>query len=222
MAKDVDQRQIPTAQYKVGQLPPHSPGGDSGPDDITDESLSGISAVSDPALTALPSQWRFNALSAVLATALCCALLLSLALWIKLSRARADLAEAELAAEMAEAAVAREPSAADHEAPQAATKVDAVSLVPEPPVARAGAAAPTPDRLVLLLTVGTQHFAEKQLKRLRKQCRASLAVYQQRRGRCGWTQCFAVAAPESDAGLARGCGQVKGQALRDRADFVAP
>ena len=241
MAKDVDQRQIPTAQYKVGQLPPHSPGGDSGPDDITDESLSGISAVSDPALTALASQWRFNALSAVLATALCCALLFSLALWIKLSRARADLAEAELAAEMAEAAVAREPSAAEDDAVARAgaaagaaaagskiagapTKVEAVSLVPAALAEGAQAAANTTasDRLVLLLTVGTQHFAEKQLRRLRKQCRASLAVYQQRRGRCGWSQCFAVAAPEADAGLARGCGQVKGQALRDRGDFVVP
>ena len=211
MAKSVDQRQIPTAQYKVGQPPPPSPGVDSDPNEVTDLSLSGLTG------QAPLSQWRFNALSALLATALCCALLFSLVLWVKLSRARVDLAEAEAAAEMAEALVAREPSAA----PDAPTKVEAVSLLPTDPARTSAKAAPASDRLVLLLTVGTQHFAEKQLRRLRKQCAASLAVYRQRRGRCGWSQCYAIAAPESDAGLARGCGQVKGQALRDRADFAA-
>jgi hypothetical protein len=76
------------------------------------------------------------------------------------------------------------------------------------------------DRLLILISVGTRHYAEKQLRALRKHCRAPLAVYLQKRGRCGWSQCFAVAAREADADLARACGATKGQALRERSDFA--
>jgi len=74
---------------------------------------------------------------------------------------------------------------------------------------------------VLLLTVGTRHYAEKQLRLLKQKCRAPLAVYQQRRGRCAWSTCYAVAAREEDAELARPCGETKGQVVRDRKDFAA-
>jgi hypothetical protein len=98
----------------------------------------------------------------------------------------------------------------------------------EPPAARPRrargaappAARPPEDRLLILLTVGTRHYAEKQLQLIRQRCSAPVAVYLQRRGRCGWSQCFAVAAREADADRARGCGPAKGQALRDRADFA--
>ena len=75
---------------------------------------------------------------------------------------------------------------------------------------------------MLLLTVGTRHYADKQLRRLRSRCPARLAVYQQVRGRCAYARCFAIAASAQDEGLTRGCGQVKGQALRDRSDFTLP
>ena len=120
MARGVDQREIETARCRaLDEPPPALDGaldGGSGPDDSTDLSLPGLAA--PPA-----SQWRLNSLGVLLATALVCALLFSLALWVKLSRARADLAEAELAAEMTEAAVARETSAPA--GPEAASKLAA-------------------------------------------------------------------------------------------------
>jgi hypothetical protein len=70
------------------------------------------------------------------------------------------------------------------------------------------------------VTVGTRHYAEKQMRAMRKKCPAPLAVYQQKRGRCAWSTCFAVAVPEADAERAHGCGESKGQSLRDRKDFV--
>jgi hypothetical protein len=185
----------------------------------------------------------------VLGTALICALLLSAGLFVKLQRTRGELAEAELAAEMAEAALARDPQAAEEKSEKG--KVDQVAKIDKVdqsnsadrsrddkprtlPAVRetesvdltahaapaATSAQSTQGQLVLLLTVGTQHYAEKQLRSLRKRCRAPLAVYQQRRGRCGWSQCWAVAVPAEDREQARGCGAVKGQALRDRRDFL--
>ena len=219
----VDQRHIQTAQLKVGDRPAGARA-QSSPDDETDPSAARLEA----AVLTGGSSWRLNALGAVLGTALVCALLLSVGLWVKLQRTRAELAEAELAAEMAEAALARDPE--PEEKPKAIAKAAAgEAAVPEAePVdltggraqpAQLAAAAGPEGQLVLLLTVGTQHFAEKQLRSLRKRCRAPLAVYQQRRGRCGWSQCWAVAAPASEREQARGCGAVKGQALRDRNDF---
>ena len=227
----IDQRQIKTAQYEVGDQRA-SAGAHSNPDDETDPSAARL----EPWALTGGSNWRFNALGAVLGTALVCALLLSVGLWVKLQRTRVELAEAELAAEMAEAALARDPE--PEEKPKAAAKAppaEAAAPEAEPvdftggvtgnlnggfaqPAPAAAAAAPE-DQLVLLLTVGTQHYAEKQLRTLRKRCRAPLAVYQQRRGRCGWSQCWAVAVPAAEREQARGCGAVKGQALRDRKDF---
>ena len=221
----VDPRHIPTAQYKVGDARASNPRAQANPDDETDPSAVRLEAASVGGAGPAPSTWRLNALGAVLGTALICALLLSVGLWVKLQRTRAELAEAELAAEMAEAALARDPE------PEEKTRPAPRGNAPEPVTAepeavdlttpRAQAQAPAQDdQLVLLLTVGTQHYAEKQLRSLRKRCRAPLAVYQQRRGRCGWSQCWAVAVPAADRELARGCGAVKGQALRDRKDFL--
>jgi hypothetical protein len=232
----VDQRHIPTAQYKVpggraGSAPAAGPA--SNPEDETDPSAPRL----DDAAVASVSQWRFNALGAVLGTALICALLVSVGLFVKLQRTRAELAEAELAAEMAEAALARDPDAAEDKAegksrddkpkaeerarPAPRTEPAARETAAVDLTARAATAAAAPgDQLVLLLTVGTRHYAEKQLRSLRKRCRAPLAVYQQRRGRCGWSQCWAVAVAAQDRELAKGCGAVKGQALRDRKDFL--
>ena len=216
----VDQRQIETAKYQVGDKRARAP---AHPDDETDPSAARL----DESSVSGVSQWRLNALGAVLSTALICALLLSVGLWVKLQRTRAELAEAELAAEMAEAALARDPEPEEKARP--APRGNAPEPVTAEPEAvdlttpRAQAQAPAPsqeDQLVLLLTVGTQHYAEKQLRSLRKRCRAPLAVYQQRRGRCGWSQCWAVAVPAAERELARGCGAVKGQALRDRKDFL--
>ena len=220
----VDQRHIETAQFKVGDRPAGARA-QSSPDDETDPSAARLEA----AVLTGGSSWRLNALGAVLGTALVCALLLSVGLWVKLQRTRAELSEAELAAEMAEAALARDPE--PDERPKSASKTaQAEAAEPEaeavdltggraPPAPRVAASSPD-DRLVLLLTVGTQHYAEKQLRSLRKRCRAPLAVYQQRRGRCGWSECWAVAVPASAREQARGCGAVKGQALRDRKDFL--
>ncbi len=155
---------------------------------------------------------RLRILAAVLLGLLVCSLICSAALWIALDRAREELAQAE-------------------EPPRPKSRVQAqaveLSATPAPPERPAEVRAPAPasvappeDRLLLLLTVGTRHYAEKQLRQLRKHCRAPLAVYLQRRGRCAWSQCFAVAAREADADLARGCGATKGQALRERTDFA--
>jgi hypothetical protein len=226
----IDQREIETARYKVGDEPAAGaqpgPANRSNPDDETDPSAARL----DEAVLTGVSNWRLNALGAVLGTALICALLLSVGLWVKLQRTRAELSEAELAAEMAEAALARDPEPEAEARPKAAAKAAApepepvdltASRAPPAPAEAAAATAAAPgDQLVLLLTVGTQHYAEKQLRSLRKRCRAPLAVYQQRRGRCGWSQCWAVAVPAEGRELARGCGAVKGQALRDRKDFL--
>jgi hypothetical protein len=220
----VDQRHIETAQYKVGDKPS---GSQSNPDDETDPSAARLEASAVAGVPNWRLNWNLNALGVVLGTALICALLLSVGLWVKLQRTRAELAEAELAAEMAEAALARDPE--PEEKPKAAPKAGAPegTAVTEAVDLTGGRAQPAPqadasqdDQLVLLLTVGTRHYAEKQLRSLRKRCRAPLAVYQQRRGRCGWSQCWAVAVPASEREQARGCGAVKGQALRDRKDFL--
>ena len=143
---------------------------------------------------------RLRILAVLLSTLLVGSVVISVALWIALQRTRGELTAAE---EVKPAAPAPPPPPPREIAPA------------KPPVQ----AAPE-DRLLILLTVGTRHYAEKQLRTLRQHCRASLAVYLQRRGRCGWSQCFAVAAREADADLARSCGPTKGQALRDRTDFA--
>jgi hypothetical protein len=286
-----DQRHIETSRYQV-KPPSRDPRvAYKQPDDATDPSADRLVD------TAAPSPWRLNALGAVLGTALICALLLSVGLFVKLQRVKAELAEAEAAAESAESALARDPDAegAKGEAgPEkaAAAKAGADAKVLDPraangagkildpraangaskildpraangaskaldpraansaskaldpraanaagaaearPAAREGARpgkAPDtvdlthpeePRQLVLLLTVGTQHYAEKQLRTLRRRCKAPLHVYQQRRGRCAFSQCWAVAAPAEDGLDLRSCGEVKGQSLRDRKDFV--
>jgi hypothetical protein len=177
------------------------------------------------------SHWRLNALGAGLLTALLCCLLVVAGLKIKLNQTRAALAEAESAAEAAESAVAREP--AEEPAERAS------ELIPAPPLvaARAPIVAPlitdgprpgTHAQLVLLLTVGTQHYAEKQVRALKHKCTAPLAVYRQKRGRCAYSQCFAVAVPYEEAGSAGGCGlmidhpHLREKGSRVRASTVRP
>ena len=236
-----DPRDIATSNFRLGEGPAEESVTEGGPDDATYPSLEAVSLAQ-----VAQSEWRLNTLGIVLVTALVCTVLVALVLGIKLVRTRAELAEAESAAEVAEAAVAREPaesaepaepaepapvegagapSAAPAEVPPAPARA---APAPDQPVRASparveeSAARATDERLVLLLSVGTRHFAEKQLRRLKRQCAAPLAIYRQIRGRCAFSQCFAVAAPSADAGLARGCGQVKGQSLRDRADFTVP
>ena len=241
MGSDIDQRHVETSRLKLDES--------QNPDDVdTDRSLTpvAVQAVraaglaktealrssepprSDDSEDPEPeseSHWRLNPLGAGLLTALLCCLLVIAGLKIKLNQTRAALAEAENAAEAAESAVAREPAEE--------TAEPAAELIPAPPLvaARASGVAPLvmddprPDpraRLVLLLTVGTQHYAEKQVRALKHKCTAPLAVYRQKRGRCAYSQCFAVAVPYEDAGSAGGCGRVKGQSVRDREDFVLP
>lgn len=211
MGTGMEQRNIETSRLKLeapGEPPPLD-----GPDEPTDPGLGGPPQPASP--------WQLNQLGLLLAVLLLCSLVVSVALGLKLSRTRAELAEAEAAAEMAGSALAREPEEqkASAPAPAAAAPAAAEGAL----AARAGSAAPArEERLLILLTVGTQRYAEKQLRSLKTRCKAPLAVYRQTRGRCGWDQCFAVALPASEAESARGCGQVKGQALRDRADFVLP
>jgi hypothetical protein len=158
------------------------------------------------------SRWSLNLLGVLLLATLAGAVVLSISLWIRLERTRAELAEEE-----APAAVA--PLARSAPAPQPIeTPAEPMEAAATPPPAAAPA---VEERLVLLLTVGTRHYAEKQLRLLKQKCRAPLAVYQQRRGRCAWSTCFAVAAREEDAELARPCGETKGEVVRDRKDFVA-
>jgi len=185
--------------------------------DFSDETINGA------------ARRRLRILAVVLFTLLSCSLIVSAALWIALQRVRDDLAVAQaagakgvVATRTAQAAAVQTPRPADPPrepapAPALAPPPVAPSVAPAAPVA---AAAPPEDRLLLLLTVGTRHYAEKQLRLLRQHCRAPLAVYLQRRGRCGWSQCFAVAAREADADLARKCGATRGRALRERTDFV--
>jgi pyruvate/2-oxoglutarate dehydrogenase complex dihydrolipoamide acyltransferase (E2) component len=156
---------------------------------------------------------RLRILAVVLFTLLVCSLAISAALWVALRRARENLATAEPA--HPKPAVASRPAPAAEAPP--APPAPAVTATPATPPA---AAPPAEDRLLILISVGTRHYAEKQLRLLRQRCRAPLAVYLQRRGRCGWTQCFAVAAREADLDLARGCGATKGKSMRERADFV--
>ena len=244
MGSEVDQRHVVTARLQLDQ-PGAAPGNpldgnplESNPDDeATDLTLSAVAA--EPVLpeTGLPepepeSPWRLNALGIVLLTALICSLAIAVALRVKLGQTRAALSEAESAAEAAESAVARDPAAKDaaEPEPQAAAPVHAAvakaarAPAPEPEAAAEAppAAAPHREQLLLLLTVGTQHFAERQLRNLMHKCTAPLAVYRQRRGLCAYSQCFAIAVPASQAEAARGCGRVKGQSLRDRDDFTAP
>lgn len=163
---------------------------------------------------------RLRILAVVLFTLLLCSLVASAGLWIALSRTRAELAG--LAA-VRPVEVRRSPPPRAAAIPEIALARPADPPREVPPAAPApapAAAQPAEDRLFLLLTVGTRHFAEKQLRLLRQHCRAPLAVYLQRRGRCGWSQCFAIAAREADLDRARSCGVTKGQALRERADFV--
>jgi hypothetical protein len=158
------------------------------------------------------SRWSLNSLGAILLLALAASLAISLALWTRLSRARDELASTEAAE--ANARLKQERRMAE-EAQQSAVAVP-VQTAPTPQVNQG------PQRLILLLTVGTQHYAEKQRKLLQPKCPAAkLVVYRQKRGRCGWSACFAVAAKEADEEKARGCGETKGQALRDAQDFAA-
>lgn len=208
MGTGMEQRSIETSRLKLEA--PGEPAALDGPDEPTDPGLGGPPQAASP--------WQLNQLGLLLAVLLLCSLVVSVALALKLSRTRAELAEAEAAAEMAGSALAREPEEQKALAPAPAAAAPGVA-----PAARAASAAPArEERLLILLTVGTQRYAEKQLRSLKTRCKAPLAVYRQTRGRCGWDQCFAVALPASEAERARGCGQVKGQALRDRADFVLP
>ncbi len=174
---------------------------------------------------------RLRILALALFTLLVCSLAVSAALWITLERVRDDLAAARATGAKAppppaQAAAAPAPRPADPRRGEAAPTAAVSAATAAPAVAVAAAPATPPgaaaaeDRLLLLLTVGTRHYAEKQLRLLRQHCRAPLAVYLQRHGRCGWSQCFAVAAREADADLARQCGATRGQALRERADFA--
>jgi hypothetical protein len=168
-----------------------------------------------------PRKSRWTLMSALMVAALAASLIVSLTLWLKLQRVRDDLADAEAAAEksvaskIAELPVPPEAAAAAEAAPTSAAPT-AIAAAIAGATPRAGA----PEHLLLLVTVGTRHFAEKQLRDLKPKCRAPLAVYQQKRGRCAWSTCFAVAAAESDADLARNCGSTQGQSLREKKDFI--
>jgi len=166
-----------------------------------------------------PSRWRLNLLGALLAATLAASLLLSLALSIGLARTRAELDKraeepGQAASQPRQPEAPRAPPAP---AEGAAPVVGSATSASTPP---AGGELVAEDRLFLLLTVGTRHYAEKQLRLLRPQCKAPLAVYLQRKGRCAWNQCFVVAAREFDMDRARECGKTTGQALRERADFI--
>src|SRR3954469_2704519 len=165
-----------------------------------------------PPVEGAPSRLRLNLVGGLLLATLAGAVALSISLWIRLERTRAELAE-----EAAPAATA--PVAHSVPAP-IETPAEPVEAAATPPPAPPAAAPAVEERLVLLLTVGTRHYAEKQLRLLKQKCRAPLAVYQQRRGRCAWSTCYAVAAREEDAELARPCGETKGQVVRDRKDFA--
>jgi hypothetical protein len=182
-----------------------------GPEQPTDPDLAPADPFPPPERSRSPGM-----LSILLVAALAASLLLSLSLWIKLERTRDELAEAA-----EQAAVARRAGVPETQLqPAAPTTAQEAAPSPEPAIKEPAAAAPAGDRLLLLLTVGTRHYAEKQARELRQKCRAPLAVYQQKRGRCAFATCFAVAVPEASAGLARNCGETKGQTLRERTDFV--
>jgi len=163
-----------------------------------------------------PRSRRPGVLAVLLVPALAASMLLSLSLLIKLERTRDELAEAA-----EQATVARRVAVSETQLyPATPTTAQVPAPSPEPAPTEAAVTAPAGDRLLLLLTVGTRHYAEKQARELRQKCHAPLAVYQQKRGRCAFATCFAVAVPEASAELARNCGETKGQALRERMDFV--
>ena len=162
----------------------------------------------EPAQPPSRGQWSPNLLALLLAGLLGGSLVLSGVLWFELGRLRAQVEQAE--------ANAVKPAPP----PPAPVERVAAAVVPEPAPEPAVEAAPPPQRLIILLTVGTRHFAEKQLRLLRQRCNAPLGIYLQRHGRCAFSQCFAVAVREADANLARDCGETSGEALRDSGDFT--
>ena len=194
------------------------------------------------------SPWKLNSLAIALLAAFLCTLMVAVALRIKLAQTRAALAEAESAAAEAESAIAREPAETEEVKAEKREIVGTPTILPRKPEAAARAAevapaagtapdpspaheaepsaqaqpAPAKDQLILLLTVGKQPYAEKQLRALKHRCDAPLAVYRQTRGRCAYDQCFAIAVPLADADQAKACGRVAGQSIRDRADFAIP
>lgn len=176
--------------------------------------------VPGPAPALRQSPWRLNHLGVLLSVLLVYAAIASGGLWLRVLRMREQLAEAQAATERAEAALAKEQASS---APTATAATEAAAPGEDEareetqPVAEA---APAGDHLLLLVTVGSRSYAERQLRLLQRRCKAPLAVYRQRRGRCAWEQCFVVAAPATEAARARGCGQAIGQTLRDRADFA--
>ena len=207
------------------QRPPAGPprivlGGDTDP--LLKAAERSPEEITDPGKDA-PQPSRPTLLGVLLAAALAASLVVSLVLWVKLQRARDELADAEATQETAANQVAALPVPPETVAAVLESKPDLLkpdaSKIPAPKIPKV-AAAPQPERLLLLVTVGSQHFAEKQLRELKRKCRAPLAVYQQRGGRCAWSTCFAVAAAEADADLARNCGETKGQALREKTDFI--
>lgn len=158
-------------------------------------------------------RWRLNLLGVLLAGLLGGSLVLSSVLWFELGRVRAQLEQSE--------AAPPERDGAPPPAPAAQTvRAAAPAEEPAPAAEPAPQGKPAPQRLIILLTVGTRHFAEKQVGILRRHCKAPLAVYLQRRGRCAFSQCFAVAALESDASLALDCGKTRGETIRDSSDFM--
>jgi hypothetical protein len=208
------------------QRPPASPprivlGGDTDP--LMKKAESAPDEITDPELERT-GRTGASPMGILLVTALAASLLVSLVLWVKLLRVRDDLADAEagqqetVASQMSSLPVPPETTAA--------TVADGTpgNLKPDFPKSQPArpklTAAAQPERLLLLVTVGSQHFAEKQLRELKKKCKAPLAVYQQKGGRCAWSTCFAIAALESDASLAQNCGVTKGESLRERKDFV--
>lgn len=208
------------------QRPPASPprivlGGDTDP--LMKKAESAPDQITDPELERAGRKGA-SPMGVLLVTALAASLLISLVLWVKLQRVKDDLADAEAGQQEAVAS----QTAALPVPPETTTATVATGTpdilkpdLPKAPAARTKvAAAAPPERLLLLVTVGTQHFAEKQLRELKRKCKAPLAVYQQKGGRCAWSTCFAVAALESDAALAQNCGVTKGESLRERKDFV--
>ena len=226
------QRDIPTAHFRR----PTAKDGSTVDDD------------DDDAKRAPGGEWSLNRLSVALAIALAAALVAAAALWVQLSHARADLDEAEeTLASLEQETPASEPAAATTSAPAAlpapaptvpaptvpaptvpaptvpepppeATAKAALPPAPEPPAIAPGA--PADDhRLFVLITVGTRHYADKVAKKLRRECRAPVRVYRQKRGRCAYSHCYAVAVPAAQSAKAKACGAAKGRTTRDAQDF---
>lgn len=172
-----------------------------------------------PAPAARQSPWRLNHLGVLLSLLLVYAAIASGGLWLRVLRMREQLAEAQAAQEKAEAALATERAGRSGAAAGAEAAAPAQDEAPAQAQA-AVEAAPGGEHLLLLVTVGSRSYAERQLRLLKRRCKVPLAVYRQRRGRCAWEQCYVVAAPATEAARARDCGQAIGQTLRDRADFA--